>query len=192
MGWTQFTMHEPIKEWFKKQWETSGSDYEVLDSALVKRTTLYGAIKQKSTGEVFCAVYYIQWSNTYHYNFSYKDMTEHSGPGASECPEKIFKLLTPLNDENDPNGWGRQWRERVQQLYDSRKKLNKGYILKTDKEIEFQSGFSYQYFVRHNRRLYVAHNHTGDGTFVKTSIRVNFNPFYQKHTFIEEKFGEDI
>jgi len=155
MSWTQFTMHEPIKEWFKKQWEDYGnSDYEVLDSALVQRTTLYGAIRQKSTGDVFCAVYMIRWNKSYHYNFSYKNMTEHSGPYCHDCPPKIFNLLTPLNDTNDECGWGREWRKRVQKAYDAKKIINSGVVFKTTKPVSFVNG-EYQYF----RRLKNADGH---------------------------------
>ena len=51
MGWTSFKLDEPIKEWFRKQWECN-SKYKVLDSALVKRNTMYGAIKNIETNEI--------------------------------------------------------------------------------------------------------------------------------------------
>ena len=41
MGWTSFRLNEPIKVWFKNQWESSNK-YIVLDSGLVHFTTLYG------------------------------------------------------------------------------------------------------------------------------------------------------
>lgn len=125
MGWTSFRMTGSVKEWFSKEWDYVDSDYEVLDSALVKRNTLYGAVKKKSTGEVFCAVFLIRWSRDY-YNFSYKDITEHSGPCQHDCPKKIMKLLTPLNDENVPNHYARDWRERVENYWASRITMNKG------------------------------------------------------------------
>jgi len=150
MGWTSFPMHEPIREWFKKQWE--GGDYEVLDSALVKRRTLYGAIKQKSTGQVFCAVFLVRWTRDT-YNFSYKDMTEFSGPSECECPKRIIKLLSELNDENDQNGWAREWRKRVELFWDGREQLskNKDKIIKTNEPVMFTSGRQYQYFKKDGR-----------------------------------------
>jgi hypothetical protein len=170
MGWTQFTMHEPIKSWFKNQWETSGSDYEVLDSALVQRTTLYGAIRQKSTGDVFCAVYMIRWNKAYHYNFSYKDMTEHSGPYCHDCPPKIFNLLTPLSDNNDENGWAREWRGRVQKAYDTKKVIKSGVVFKTTKPVSFVNG-EFQYF----RRLNDADGHLYKGAFKRNGN--NYVPY---------------
>lgn len=165
MGWTSFSMREPVKDWFKSSWDYENSDYEVIDSALVNRTTLYGAIRKKSTGMIFCAVYLVQWSKGY-YNFSYKDMTEFSGPCEIDCPPKIFKLLTPLNDEQDPNGWAREWRLKVARLLDNRKKLSKGYVIKLPEPIAFSNGYSYQYFLRIGKRFYTTKKND-DGKFVK-------------------------
>ena len=155
MGWTSFPMHEPVKEWFRKEWEFDESKYEVLDSALVKRSTLYGAIKNKTTGEVFCAVFLIRWSREV-YNFSYKDMSEFAGPNESECPQRIMKLLSPLNDENDPNGWARAWRKRCEEKYQKREALKKakGSIIKTKDPISFTNGCSYQFFKKIGRTLW--------------------------------------
>jgi hypothetical protein len=150
MGWTSFPMHEPVREWFKNQWS---GDYEVLDSALVKRNTLYGAVKKKSTGEVFCVVFLVRWSRD-EYNFSYKDMTEHSGPNVCECPKRIMKLLSPLNDENDPNGWARQWRLRVEKHWATCNTINKGGVIKTEKPVSFTSGSEFQYFKKIGRVIW--------------------------------------
>lgn len=150
MGWTSFNMREPVRDWFKKLWDYTDSDYEVLDSALVKRNTLYGAVKKKSTGEVFCAVFLIRWSRDY-YNFSYKDMTEHSGPCVCECPQRIMKLLTPLNDNDDTNGYAKDWRKRVEAYWAGRKVINSGGIIKTTEPVKFTSGDEYQYFRKSGR-----------------------------------------
>ena len=185
MGWTSFSMREPVSNWFKNQWNYPESDYEVLDCAVVKRSTIYGAVRKKSTGEVFCAVFLIRWSRGY-YNFSYKDMTEYAGPGDCECPERIFKLLTPLVD--DEHGWAKEWRERVQRHLTSRKKLSEGYVLETEKPVMFTSGFEYQHFIRIGQKFYVARNTTKDGSFTNTGIRVRFNPFYKNYKILDEKF----
>jgi hypothetical protein len=173
MGWTSYNMNKPIKEWFKDQWDYDDSDYEVLDSALVKRQTLYGAVKQKSTGEIFCAVYLIRWTRGY-YNFTYKDMTEFAGPVEYECPPKIFKLLTPLNDENDPNGWARKWRGKVEKLHETRKRLSKGAVIKLKEPVKFTNGKSYQYFLRRGKRFYVAEK--GFNGKYYAGIWVRYNP----------------
>ncbi len=162
MGWTQFTMHEPIAKWFKDQWSAS-SDYECIECSLVKFHTIYGAIRIKKTGEVFCAVYLVRWGKGYQYNFSYKDMSEFSGPGVRDCPEKIYKLLTPLTDENDPNGWAREWRKRVEEYHIARKVAIKGNLFKTHEPVHF-AGRDYQYF----KRLKFADGHPNQKYYPKS------------------------
>lgn len=152
MGWTTFSMHEPVKEWFSKQWESNG-DYEVLDSALVKRRTLYGAIKKKSTGEVFAAIYLVRWANGY-YNFGYKDMTEHSGPYEDECPERIMNLLTPLDTEATDNGWAADWRKRVYELHAKRKSMKGVNLFITKDPVNFTNGYSYNTFKKIGRKIF--------------------------------------
>ena len=71
MGWTSFPMHEPVKDWFNREW--NDDKREVLDVAIVQRNTLYAAIKIKETGQVFCIIYLLRWSRDV-YNFSYKDL----------------------------------------------------------------------------------------------------------------------
>ncbi len=154
MGWTSFSMREPIKEWFKKSWDYENSDYEVIDSALVNRSNLYGAVRKKSTGDVFCAVFLIRWAPKSDYNFSYKDMTEHVGPNVYDCPKKIMKLLTPLTDENDINGYAGEWRNRVEKYWANRDLINSGVVLKTPEPIKFRSGDEYQYFKKIGRTIW--------------------------------------
>jgi hypothetical protein len=152
MGWLQFSMHRPVKEWFKD--ECLGDNSEALDIAIVKRNTLYAAIKDKTTGQVFCAVFMLRWSRNYHYNFAYKAMDEFVGPCEVECPERIFKLLTPLTDEDDPNGWARKWRKSVQEYHETRKAMKGNFVFKSKQPIEFTNGQSFQYFKKEGRTIY--------------------------------------
>jgi len=151
MGWLSFSMHKPVKEWYKGE---LSSKYEVLDSALVQRTTFYAAIKDKETGQVFCNVLLIRWSPKTWDNFCYKPIGEFSGPNVVNCPQKIMKLLSPLNDENDPNGWAREWRKNVEKYWNNRKIINSGNIIKTETPISFTSGNSYQHFKKIGRSLW--------------------------------------
>lgn len=197
MGWTSCNMRQPIKEWFKEQWSYDNSDYEALDSALVKRQTLYGAIKQKSTGDVFCAVFLVRWSRGY-YNFSYKSLTEHVGPCEYECPEKIFKLLTPLNDKNDSNGWAREWREKVKRFHKERKEINLGKLFKTEYPVHFMRFGKLQYFRRlndekkHNHYKHFSRNGLRFCAYRKENdkfILINSNIFFKfnpEHHFVDE------
>jgi hypothetical protein len=181
MGWTSFPMHRPVKEWFKDEW--SGDIYEVIDSALVKRNTLYGAVKKKDTGEIFCAIFLIRWSRNY-YNFCYKDMTEHSGSYQYDCPKKIMKLLTPLNDENDPNGWAREWRKKVEEYWNKRDilKKNKDKIIKTKEPVNFTNGCDYQYFRKVGRKIFAGV--LDQNGFFEMYSRVRFNLSHYDYEFI--------
>jgi hypothetical protein len=154
MGWCSFNLNKNVRDWFRDEWSDE-TDYQVLDVALVKRHTLYAAIKQLSTGDVFCAVYLVRWSKGY-YNFSYKSMTEFSGPCEIECPERIMKLLTPLNDKNDPNGWARKWRKKVNDFLEKRKLINKlgDFVFKTKNPIRFSNGIEFSYFKKEGKSMY--------------------------------------
>lgn len=182
MGWMSFPMHDKVSNWFKSIWV---DNYEVLDSALVKRNTLYGAVKEKSTGDVFCAVYLIRWSRD-DYNFSYKPMTEHVGPYEYECPERIFKLLTPLTDENDVNGYAGNWRQKVIAYHNDRKQLRgiKNQIIKVDEPITFTNGGTCQYFKKVNKKTYGGY--FNDGIFT-ARYRVSLNLLRYKFTLIPER-----
>ncbi len=169
MGWTSLSMHEPVKEWFKNKW---GTEYEVLDSALVNRKTLFGAIKNIRTGDVFCAVFLILWNNS-NYNFTYKDMTEFVGPIEVNCPKRIMKLLSPLNDENDPSGYARRWRQRVENYWAERENL-KGKIIKLSEPINFTNGDRFQYFKKEGRITYGGIM-DGDKFYPKCRVRINFS-----------------
>ncbi|HLO91597.1 MAG TPA: hypothetical protein VK172_10580 [Lentimicrobium sp.] len=172
MGWTQFRLNEPVKDWFKRTWEEGGTK-EVLDCALVKRSTMYGAIRVKETGEVFCAVFLIRWSREY-YNFSYKDMTEHSGPCERECPLRIMKLLTPLKNDDT---FAKQWREDVYKFWEQKKIFNAtSAVIKTKEPVSFTNGQSYQYFKKEGRRLW-AGEMRNNMFFALALVRVNLMKF---------------
>jgi hypothetical protein len=151
MGWLSFSMHRPVKDWYKSE---LNSKFEVLDSALVERTTFYAAVKDKETGQVFCDVLLIRWAPKSWDNFAYKDIGEFSGPVQCNCPKRIMKLLSPLNDENDPNGWAREWRKKVEKYWESRNTINSGCVLKSEEPISFTSGMDYQYFQKMGRSMW--------------------------------------
>lgn len=179
MGWTSFRLNEPVKVWFRKEW---GDNYKALDIAIVKRNTLYAAMLNTETNEIFCAVFLLRWSRDV-YNFSYKSMTEFSGPVESECPERILKVLTPLNDENDPNNWGREWRERCWENIENRKKIKTGkYIIKAKDPVKFTNGTSFQYFKKIGRSIYAC---LFDNNQLTTSYRVSLNLKYINYELIE-------
>ena len=114
MGWTRLGLNKPVKDWFIES--INKEYYEVVDFALVKFKHMYAAIKDKKMVMFFCLTYLINWYPNDFYNFAYKDMDEFCGPGMYDCPERILKILTPLNDETDPNGWARNWRKKTRSI----------------------------------------------------------------------------
>ena len=126
MGWTstQWYTGRTIEGFFEEQFRVSPENaskvkYNVLETALVRRQEAYAAIEMwdyvKDTHEIFAAVYKMSWTNSRDYNFSYKGMTEFSGPTIQSCPEKILKLLTPIqkpDDKDTGNQWARDWRAK--------------------------------------------------------------------------------
>lgn len=170
MGWLTFKMDMPVKKWF-----IDGSNkehFEVLDVAIVQRNTLYAAMKEKATGDVFCAVYMLRWYPKSYHNFSYKDMTEFCGPMESDCPERILKLLTPLNDENDPNGYARGWRNRVQAKIDKRKGLLGDKIVHIPEGVNLTNGSCIYYFHKYGKQMFAGTMHDG-----------KFDPYYRVRNF---------
>jgi len=167
MGWLSFSMHEPVKEWFLDNW-SENKDCEVLDVAIVKRTTLYAAIRYKKTGEVFAAIYLLRWSPKSCDNFAYKAMDESVGPCEIECPKRIFKLLTPTDKP-----YAIEWRKKVEQFHKTRDMLKKpNTIVKFDEPIGFTDGQEYDMFKKENRRTYAMKKLNGRLT-VCCRVRVN-------------------
>ena len=177
MGWTSFPMHEPVKEWFTRNW--NDDKRKVLDVAIVKRNTLYAAIQLTETQEVFAVIYLLRWSRDV-YNFSYKDMTEFAGPCQYECPERIINLLTDLEDI-EANKYAIEWRKNVREYWDERKRLKSGGIIKTEEPLKFNNGSSYQYFKKIDRKLYAGD--IIDGCF-RAYIRVRVNLSNFKYSFL--------
>lgn len=76
-------------------------------------------------------------------NFSYKEMTEFSGPIQSDCPERLLKLLSPLADPEAAEGsssWARAWRQRCQRRADLDKALVVGREFKLSEVLGFSDG----------------------------------------------------
>ena len=111
MGWSGNDIRQfgSMKEWVNKNfnWEhADGNKTKLLDYAVVNRTTLYAALEFTSAaGEtsVWACVTLFRFSKN---EFMYKDMSEESGPGYCDCPERILKLLSPTT-----NLYALEWRK---------------------------------------------------------------------------------
>lgn len=117
MGWT-FFHRDPqvsVRDTIAKQFE--GSDWEIIDSAVVNRTVFYAAARYvrdgyRPAGTVFALVCLVKFPTKDHYNFGYKDMSEDMGPVEAACPKRILDRLTPTDSEY-ANKWRAACRARL-------------------------------------------------------------------------------
>jgi hypothetical protein len=128
MGWLfhneKLRQETPVQYITREFTHTSGTRHAtVLDAAAV-RGTIYAAIRNtdKETGKsyVFCAV--ILFKNSKKNGFGYKDMDEGMGPCEVDCPNRIMRLLSPVEDMPNP-GYAADWRARVAQAKAARRKV---------------------------------------------------------------------
>lgn len=153
MGWTSMKKPYDIKEYFKSGW---GEHKEVLDIAMVRRAVVYMAVRFNDGKEnyVFAAIYKISFNPkaTDGYDFSYKDMSESVGPYECDCPLRIMKLLTPLEERTDHLGYSADWRERVHKYWETQKQLNGGAVIHFDKSIDFGKAGKLDLFTRVDKK----------------------------------------
>lgn len=155
MGWSyqnQKLQHETPVDYFKRQFTCSNEKVSssVLDAAPV-RGTVYAAIRNThhDTGVdyVFCAV--ILFKNNEKDGFGYKDMCESMGPHEVDCPDRIMKLLSPVDRIPNPS-YTADWRARVAAAKTRRKRtrdllaeLKPGCIIRTPRKATFaKAGFT--------------------------------------------------
>jgi len=84
------------------------------------------------------------------YSFGYKGMDENMGPFECDCPERILKLLSPLEDFCTPSPdrdggyeWAKRWREECWENVAKRKrrpKLKVGDVVTFEREVSFRNG----------------------------------------------------
>jgi hypothetical protein len=175
MGWCSFHLDKPVKQWFI---DGFGSERDrVLDVAIVKRNTLYAAVRSTANSdEIICFVYLLRWYNTYD-NFCYKDMTEFVGPVEAECPERILKLLTPLKGDDESDRYAKAWRERCYELLEKRKQLKGGTkIIQTEETIKFRNGNEYNTFWKHGSTVMAGNMIDGKFKF-DCRVRVNLSNY---------------
>lgn len=139
MGWT-FTSRPkgtPIKTFLKER--VFGPNFEILECAVVKRTTAYVAARNLETGKVFACVFLLAYRpNDRGFEFGYKDMTEDCGPNAIECPERVLDLLTPTESK-----WALEWRAKCRERLATKKavpKVKPGDVIRFATPIRFRDG----------------------------------------------------
>jgi hypothetical protein len=104
-----------------------------------KLNTVYMAVENTKTKQVFGAVILLRYVRRDHYNLAYKDMDESMGPNEADCPENILNMLT----EPAINDYAKKWRERCRQNLARKKnrpKIVAGTCFKTNHKIRFTNG----------------------------------------------------
>ena len=146
MGWlyqNEPLRHEKPVDYFRREltFSRDGMSSTVLDAAAV-RGTVYAAVRNTNypvpgADYVYCAV--ILFKNNERDGFGYKDMCESMGPCEVDCPDRIMKLLTPVEQIPNPS-YTADWRERVAAAKERRKttaKLKPGDVIKLRHDATF-------------------------------------------------------
>jgi len=150
MGWLY--KHDPIDD--PVAYLTDRYDYDdermthrVLAAARVANT-VYMAIRftDKAASKSWVSAAVILISNTRQHGFGYKDMCESMGPNECACPDRIIRLLSPVDDLPHP-GYAASWRARVAaanqaaaNLKKKRADLRPGSLVTLPHELSFRDG----------------------------------------------------
>ena len=169
MGWDSSSKGSlSAKEYVRKSYvfENERVKSEVVKDALVNRGTYYALVKVSPKEEGakplhYLAVALVRYYPSSDYDISVKHMDESMGPCEKNCPKAILDLadeLSPLNDENDRNGYARAYRAACRERLNRRAKAAKpGDVLKFPEPLSFGNGaFSADMFklVKEGRRMY--------------------------------------
>src|SRR4030067_739050 len=121
MGWTYG--HRAKGTTNRDYFQAEFPNTEIVDiaSGYDNPTNVYAAIRStdsKESGAIFALAILTHRAPKSHYNFGHKDIDEGMGPVTDDCPERILKLLSPVEDifSASANGdgareWAIQWRE---------------------------------------------------------------------------------
>lgn len=116
--------------------------YELLAIGQGKRihgeVPFYLALKEKATGEVSALIVLSKRRNG---QVALKAIDESSGPFVYDCPQSVFKLLTPTTSE-----FAKEWREKVI-AEQGKGKLEIGDKVIFENEIQFSNGYSGHVFI---------------------------------------------
>lgn len=137
MGWTSYAATNykyvngrkvidrkaEMDELFKEE-SNEKYHWKTLKSTMVG-STYYAAIERTELENpenriVYAAICLTSTDMKSYCDFSYKDMTEFSGPFKYDCPKAILDLLTPTDNECALN-----WRQKCRENLDNKKKLSK-------------------------------------------------------------------
>ena len=163
MGWTYTNKPKgtTLKEFFASEFTVKG-EARILDVASVGWAEAYAAFRTSDGRVIGMAIMTNYRPKEAYYNFGYKELEEFSGPYITNCPERILKLLTPLDPitEDTPEDcslrWAHRWRAACWAKVNSHKgktkdraKLTDGCTIRFAEPIGFTDGSGRQEFYVH-------------------------------------------
>lgn len=119
----------------------------VLATATVGNV-IYAAIRneEKTTGQTYVFAGVFLFKNTRREGVGYKDMSEGMGPHECDCPDRIMRLLSRVEDIPDPS-YSTDWRARVAASKARRQQTRKtanaiaiGDVVRLCSEVTFRGG----------------------------------------------------
>lgn len=158
MGWTGilYQKGQPMIDFFRQEFEHERG--KILDCAVVHRTEAYIAYQYSYPDNerppfVFCLTVMLRFTRCgwhgYGTELTYKEVDETMGPYICNCPERILRLLSPLDMVADPNTdpyrWARRWRQECWKQVNRSKawrKLQVGDILRLRNPVRFTDGIT--------------------------------------------------
>lgn len=185
MGWTSQHRAKGTKnaDFFKREW-AEGYEQVGFAGGSINRNHSYAALRTPE-GHVIGVAIQTKWIPKDHFNFMWRTDGEGSGPIISDMPEKIYKLLTPLEQvypdadftaEGSPK-WAMQWRERIldhlQRMKD-RVKLSDGLKVAAPYDISFGSWTlkaGEPFFVNNAKRKYFSTNANNSPSYYSFRLR---------------------
>lgn len=130
MGWlyqNNMLEHQTPAEYVAQHFtnETPARKTTVLATATVGGA-IFAAVRNEinATGETYVFAAVILYRNNRRDGFGYKDMEETMGPAEADCPDRIMKLLSPVENIPSP-GYAAEWRARVAAAKERRAAMRK-------------------------------------------------------------------
>jgi hypothetical protein len=129
MGWlfhNEKLRHQTPMQYITKEFTCEGpTERATVLAAAAVGNTIYAAIRNedKETGRAYVFAAVVLFKNNERNGFGYKDMDESMGPCDVDCPDRIMRLLSPIEDLPSP-GYAAEWRAKVNAARGSRRALN--------------------------------------------------------------------
>lgn len=165
MGTMCMPMPADRKAYLDDNYSSGSGSHVVLKSSFVG-STYYAAVQITKQGEmegdspVVFTIAAVAKTSSGQGEFCYKSMDETVGPGLSQCPPGILKLLTPIDElerlgvvMGDSLSWAREWRERCRKHAEGKKRrarLKEGDRIKLPYKVRFVGGLEADTFTKVN------------------------------------------